>query len=191
MADRARRRRRYLLQLDPLTFAERWRSRLDLPSGQRGHAATNLALSGRWMTGAYVVHTENRLDNVCQRIDLAAFDPDGTRRATAHLLPFAGATGSSCFATGVLVRSPFAPAALAGTASGSTVTLDWEDPGDTTAFEVEYGFAPGQHVGVLRVGPTSQLAIPGVPPGTYYVRVRGRNEVGGSPPSNEVRVVVQ
>lgn len=152
---------------------------------------TQQILPGRWMTGAYALHVENRFDGVCQRLDVAVFDPDGTRRSTAHVLPFAGATGRPCFAAAVLVRSPFAPPSLTASAAAGTVTMTWGDPGDTSEFDVEYGFAPGQRTGALHIGSTSQLTISGVPPGTYYVRVRAFNEVGGSPPSNEVRVVVQ
>lgn len=37
---------------------------------------------------------------------------------------------------------------------------------------------------------STSLAIPGVPPGTYFLRVRARNIAGTSAPSNEATVVV-
>ncbi len=181
----------FLVAYDALTLVERWRSRLDLPLTMRGHSVEHRLLPGRWMTGAYALHAENRHDGVCQRLDIAVADPDGTRRAAVQLLPFAGATGSPCFAGAVLVRSPFAPGALVAGVAGATVTLTWANPGDTTDFEVEYGFASGQRAGAIRVGAATAVAIPNVPPGTYYVRVTAHNEVGPSPASNEVRVVVQ
>ena len=57
-------------------------------------------------------------------------------------------------------------------------------------FELEFGFAPGQRAGSARLGHTTSIAIPGVPPGVYYVRVKALNEVGPSPASADVRVVV-
>ncbi len=118
-------------------------------------------------------------------------DSHGAKRATVDILARLGPGGSSfCSAHGVLVRSPFAPTSLAAAVSGRTVSLTWRDPADTTSVEVEYGLAPGHRLGALRVEPAGRTDIAGVPPGTYYVRVRALNEVGASPASNEVRVVV-
>ncbi len=71
------------------------------------------------------------------------------------------------------------------------MTVSWGDPGDTEEFELEYGFASGQRAGSLRLAAgTTRLTIHDVPPGAYFVRARAVNEVGSSPASNEVRVVV-
>jgi len=177
--------------LDAATLAPLGRARVSaqLPGLLRSVAL----LPGRWLTGVYAVRTETRPDLTCNAIAVDAIGADGTKRATVDVLRALGLAGGStgCFVSAVLVRSPFAPTALAAAVAGGHVSLTWTDPGDTSEFELEYGFGPGHRAGTVRVGQTAQLTIPGVPAGTYYVRVRAFNEVGGSPPSNEIRVVVQ
>lgn len=121
------------------------------------------------------------------------FDADGAMRATVDVMATLDIPGGNggCSAYPVLVRSPFAPRALTTTTEGRAVTVSWRDPGDTEGFELEYGFVSGQRAGSLRLAAgTTRLTIPNVPPGTYFVRARAVNEIGSSPPSNDVRVVV-
>ncbi len=94
--------------------------------------------------------------------------------------------------TGSLIQlnAPGSPA-LAAAVTGQTVTLSWTDPGDTTHFEVEAGSAPGLRDLLVTARAGTSFIAAGVPPGTYYVRVRAGNEIGRSAPSNELRVVVQ
>ncbi len=181
----------YLRALDGDTLAERWRTRVDLPVSLRGHRSATQALEGRWMTGAYGVHMEERGDGVCQDVSIAAISPDGSRRDVVDLQRAIGRSGVGCWAFGVTERSPFPPAGFAATVTGDTVALSWRDPGDVTEFELEFGFAPGQRVGALRLGAAPAITFPGVPPGTYYLRVKAVNEVGASPASNEIRVNVR
>jgi len=204
----------FLVAVDPLLLTEVGRTRVAFMPPDDGMARTAQSLPGRWMTGAYTVRTEtrqrlislgrtgseDRFEFTCNAITVDAVRPDGTRRESADVLAHLGPGGSAvgtrfapvtCRAPAVLVRSPFAPTALASSVSGHTVHLSWKDPGDTTEFELEFGFAPGQRAGAIRVGAARSVTIPGVPPGAYYVRVKGGNEVGPSPASNEVRVVVQ
>lgn len=180
----------FVTMLDAVTLAPVWQTRVSaqLP----GLFRSVRPLAGRWMTGAYAVRTEARQDLTCNAIAVDAIDATGVRRATVDILRSLALAGGStgCSADAVLVRSPFAPTNLTASTTSGTVSLTWADPGDTTEFELEYGFAPGQRNGVIRVGRATRLAIPGVPPGAYYVRVKAHNEVGPSPPSNEIRVVV-
>lgn len=181
----------FLVAVDPLRLTEIGRARVSFTT-LSGLSESSDTLLGRWMTGAYVLRSSYRYGNItCNDISLDALDVTGARRATADLLAKLGPGGSSfCLARGFLFRSPFAPTALASSVSGRTVQLSWKDPGDTTEFELEFGFAPGQRAGALRVGAVTSLTLPGVPPGTYYVRVKALNEVGPSPASSDVRVVV-
>lgn len=181
----------FLVVVDPLRLTELGRARVSFTT-QSGLGESSDTLLGRWMTGAYVLRSSYRYGNTtCNDISLDALDVTGARRATVDLLAQLGPGGSSfCSARGFLFRSPFAPTALASSVSGHTVQLSWKDPGDTTEFELEFGFAPGQRAGAIRVGATTSLTLPGVPSGTYYVRVKALNEVGPSPASSDVRVVV-
>ena len=181
----------FLVVVNPLQLTEIGRARVAFTT-QSGLAESTDTLLGRWMTGAYLLRSSYRYGNTtCNEISLDALDVTGARRATADILARLGPGGSSfCSARGFLFRSPFAPTAIAASVSGRTVQLAWKDPGDTTEFELEFGFAPGQRAGAIRAGAATSLTLPGVPPGTYYVRVKAINEVGPSPPSADVRVVV-
>lgn len=86
---------------------------------------------------------------------------------------------------------PLPPGGLNYDWSGSTVRLAWYAPtGDPaslpTTYIVEAGTSPGaSNVGVLNVGNALSFSAP-VPPGAYYVRVRGVNARGHSDASNEI-----
>lgn len=108
----------------------------------------------------------------------------GTHVTTSRLLPAANATAA-----------PDAPTALAGTVSGTVVTLSWTaaTTGDApTSYQIQAGSAAGQtNIASFDTGTTATtLAIFNVPAGTYFVRVRAVNSLGASVPSNEVQIVV-
>jgi hypothetical protein len=96
-----------------------------------------------------------------------------------------------------MVLGPRPPRAmnLVSTQAGGTVTLQWanETTGSmSTGLLVEAGSSPGgSDLATLPVttGETT-LVVPGVPPGTYYVRVRAVNGTGIGAASNEVVVVI-
>ncbi len=92
-----------------------------------------------------------------------------------------------------VVAPPEAPTSLAGSVAGSTVSLLWTPPASgtpPTSYFVEAALtAGGPVIASLPVGLTS-VSIPGVPNGTYFVRVRSVNAEGVSPASNEVIVTV-
>lgn len=76
-------------------------------------------------------------------------------------------------------------------ASGS-VTLSWSNPPELTAgFVVEAGSAPGlANLASFPVAGGATLTVENVPPGSYHVRVRARNDIGLGVPSNEILVHV-
>lgn len=93
----------------------------------------------------------------------------------------------------VQVAPPLAPLGLVGTANAGTVQLSWVEPPflPVTGYVLEVGSAPGLSnlVPALPVAGTT-FASAGVPPGVYYVRVRGVNASGVGAASSEIRLVV-
>ena len=82
------------------------------------------------------------------------------------------------------------PSNLTADVTGTTVTFAWV--GDDPQWVLEAGSSPGLSNLARLAIPTSTTGyvVPDVPPGTYYVRVRGvRNGIAGLP-SNEVVVIV-
>jgi hypothetical protein len=90
---------------------------------------------------------------------------------------------------------PQSPRNLRWTANAYTVLFHWDGPlGDLapTGYVLEAGLSPGTTIVSLEVPSASgsSHSVPGAPPGRYYVRVRGRNEFGAGPPSEEQLVTV-
>lgn len=143
----------------------------------------------------YLLHDAHDAESRCT-ILLDAIDNTGVLRARGDVARLAGIVppsmpmGAGCSTVGVILRRPDAPSNLSAAVTGRQVTLTWTDPGDTTDFELEAGFAPGRRDLGVRVGRVTTFAVDEVPSGTYYARARAINEIGASAPSNEVRVVV-
>jgi Fibronectin type III domain len=79
--------------------------------------------------------------------------------------------------------------------SGPTVTLSWTSPtsGVATSYIIEASSVPGGPANLANFNTgnaQTTLVVPGVPAGTYYVRVRAFDSGGAGPPSNEVQVIV-
>jgi hypothetical protein len=88
---------------------------------------------------------------------------------------------------------PGAPANLQSVVGGSTVTVSWTPPSAGAAplgYQLEAGSAPGAANLAVVAATATSLTFPGVPAGTYFVRVRSVGSGGLSGPSNEVVVVV-
>ena len=66
--------------------------------------------------------------------------------------------------------------------TGSTVSLSWTAPAlgsAPTAYRLEAGTSPGlANAALVTLGATPAFSVSGVPPGTYYVRVRAMNPAG-------------
>lgn len=84
---------------------------------------------------------------------------------------------------------PQAPQGLSSSGGGNVVNLWWGAPGNGVApsgYVIEAGSAPGlSNIGSFNVGNTTSISTT-VPPGTYYVRVRGIGPHGLGAPSNEI-----
>lgn len=114
---------------------------------------------------------------------------------------FAGAAPGSCAAgrvsalavlTGEAVTT--APTNLTRTVQGATVQFSWGAPpgSQPTSYVIEAGSTSGvSNIAVFDTGSAATgLTVNNVPPGTYFVRVRGRDAAGVGPASTEVTVVV-
>jgi hypothetical protein len=87
---------------------------------------------------------------------------------------------------------PQAPGEPAAVVHGSTVTLSWfAPPGPVSGYILEAGSASGlSNLATAALGPATTVSFPGIPRGTYYVRMRAVNAQGSSIVSDEVTVVV-
>jgi glucose/arabinose dehydrogenase len=91
--------------------------------------------------------------------------------------------------------TPAPPQSLQAVVSGSTVTVSWLSPSTgpiPASYRLEAGSAPGlaDLATVVASAAQTSLTFPGVPPGTYFVRVRSVGPGGQSGPSNEITVIV-
>jgi hypothetical protein len=78
---------------------------------------------------------------------------------------------------------------LRSTKSGLHVQFDWSAIGVVPSIQLEVGTAPGMtNLAVVPLPTFPGRLIAAGPPGTYYVRVRGRSGCGAGKPSNEVRL---
>ena len=94
-----------------------------------------------------------------------------------------------------LPAPPGPPSGLAADVVGSTVSLGW-NPGGAGGAPTRYRLEVGPYRGATALTfetplATTTVGFTGVPPGRYYVRVRGVNAEGVGPASADVRVVVQ
>lgn len=103
-------------------------------------------------------------------------------------------TNTQSFSVGGAALPPGAPEDLTATANGSAVTIAWSAPvtgGAAIRYVLEAGTGPGlSDIGTV---PTMALSLGanGVPPGTYFLRVRAVNAAGTGAASAEVQLVVQ
>lgn len=122
--------------------------------------------------------------------------PNGTYFVRVRASNAAGVSGPSNEVTIVVGPSaPGPPVGLTANFNATSVALSWGMPasgGTPTTFVIEAGTGPT--LADLARFSTGHLGTSfvagGVPPGTYYVRVRAANSAGTSAPSNEVVLVV-
>lgn len=94
----------------------------------------------------------------------------------------------------VLGAEPQAPVLALPVVAGTSVSLSWSLPAESTAvtgYRLEAGSQPGlADILTAPLGPAPAFAASGVPPGRYYVRVRAVNANGVSVPSNAIVIDV-
>lgn len=87
---------------------------------------------------------------------------------------------------------PVPPSELAGRVNGTTVTLTWYEARRADRYVIEVGSSHGlSDLATLDTGSAATtFSASNVPGGVYHVRVRARNAVGTSGPSNEVTLAI-
>jgi glucose/arabinose dehydrogenase len=116
---------------------------------------------------------------------------DGTYfvRVRAERNGVVGPPSSDLEVTVAVCPLPAVPTGLRQSVAGSTVTLNWSDAPGAASYLVEAALsAGGLAIAQLPVAIPTLTAT--APAGTYFVRVRGINGCGPSPPSSEVTVRV-
>jgi len=124
--------------------------------------------------------------------------PAGTYYARVRAVNGSGASAPSPEASVTVIDSgpvPGPPGMFSARTSGTTVVFTWTAPttGDPpTRYLIEAGSSPGlSDLASIDTGSiNSTLTIPGVPPGTYWVRVRAANPAGIGVPSQDVSIVM-
>jgi hypothetical protein len=90
--------------------------------------------------------------------------------------------------------TPGAPTGLTASFVGRTISITWTAPatGDpVTSYVLEVGSAPGlSNLVVVPVGAGLSFVAPGVPDGTFWLRVRGSNAAGTGPASQDLGVTM-
>ena len=88
---------------------------------------------------------------------------------------------------------PGAPGNLTVVKTATSMTLTWNAPttgGSVTGYTLELGVASGVTNASYPLPAATTVTTPALPWGTYFMRIKAKNSIGTSAPSNEVRLVV-
>jgi glucose/arabinose dehydrogenase len=120
--------------------------------------------------------------------------PDGIYHVRVRALNGGGASPPSnevVVAVGCS-SAPAPPTSFTYALTGQNVALNWAAAGDLTSVVLEVGSGPSlADIAVFALPGTARSIGGGVPPRTYYARLRAMNACGASAPSSEVTVTVQ
>ena len=147
------------------------------------------------------VGTASGLNDIAEQVVTApAFTfepvPDGVYFIRVRARNAAGVSAPSeeaMLVVGGVPAPPSAPFIDTTVVTGSTVTILWLPPmvGPVDGYLIDAGTLPGSSdVGTLTVGNVTSHTVSGVPPGTYYVRIRAFNARGSSVARGELIVRV-
>jgi glucose/arabinose dehydrogenase len=119
-------------------------------------------------------------------VRLRSIGQAGTSAASEEVVVVVSGTGCT--------TPPPAPFGLAAIVNGRSVRLVWDVPATANGpvdLLIEAGSQPGTaNLAVFAVDGTLRAVTVGAPPGTYFVRMRGRNACGTSVASAEIAVTV-
>jgi outer membrane biosynthesis protein TonB len=145
----------------------------DLASFTTGSTATEFQTTG---VGAGVYYLRVRASNAA-----------GVSAASSEVALRVGDAPRVC------ANPPSAPGQLAASVAGSTITLVWGAAGgQPSSYLLEAGSRAGAaDLAVSDVGAATSMTATNVARGTYFVRVRGKNDCGAGTASNEIAVTVR
>lgn len=154
-----------------------------LGSAAWGGRCADLAISPH--TGRIYLNEYNYYFSV-ESARLSAYDAGSLGRVAE-----AGFRVSNAACAVQLLTAPGAPRDVRTSVAGRNLTLTWTNIGGASSFVLDVGFAPGRTDVSMFLGPTPYATFANVPPGTYYLRMRGGNIHGGGRPSAEVAVTIR
>jgi hypothetical protein len=155
--------------------------------------------------GTYVAFTSNSMgyqNEIYDGITCATTCSSATALASGTPIEVTGAAALAPqfvsginFALDVRNLAPGAPTNFRASVSGFTAQFSWTPPTPSTtgvpvSYVIDAGVAPGTTIVSLPAGTGTSFTVPGVPSGTFYVRVRAVNASGSGPASNEVKLVI-
>jgi hypothetical protein len=123
---------------------------------------------------------------------------DGTYFGRVRAVNGTGSSGPSpefTVSVGSAALIPGPPGSFAVTTTGISAMFSWTAP-TTGAAPAQYVIEAGSEAGLTNVAEIQTpnnlpwFTVPAVPPGTYFVRVRGRTAAGTGPPSQELMLVM-
>jgi len=119
--------------------------------------------------------------------------PPGTYHVRLLAQNAGGVSSASNEVALIVAGAPSAPTMNAPTVAGNVLGLSWS-PGGAGGVPTSYVLTASLTSGGPSIGtvalPDTSLSVPGVPPGTYFLRVTAVNAAGASGLSNEVAVTV-
>ena len=158
------------------------------------YRAANLP-TGQYFLASNGSHATQHVNEIFDNLPCTAAilcDPAAVIATGTPIGVTAGATTSRNVALSPRQEPPGPPAFLRAKTDNFQSQFFWTAPtsgGVATSYLFEAGLAPGTTIGSLGSGTTS-LTIPGVPPGRFFVRVRGLNAFGLGPPTPDLELVV-
>ncbi len=160
-----------------------------------GAAPTSFVVEMGTAPGTTTLPTQTVTSPVAQ---LSLVLPAGTYYARVRAVNAVGQSPPSPETSVTVVEPspiPGPPGNFSAATSGNAVSFSWTASSVGAAasrYLIEAGSAPGlANIATLDTGSVAtSLNVPNVPPGTYWVRVRGANAAGTGAPSQDVSVVM-